>query len=147
MHIFTKSSPITTTKVYDTYWKFATERQEVFFRRHQGKPAPWTDDPILVTHKFTNVYRASDRVSQYLIRNVIYRGDQSPDEVFFRILLYKIFNRISTWELLEKELGVVRYSDYTFRRYDQVLEKAKLRGERIFSAAYIMPSHAAGLKE
>ena len=27
----------------------------------------------------------SDRVSQYLIKSVIYYGDQSPDEVFFRL--------------------------------------------------------------
>ena len=50
-------------------------------------------------------YRASDRVSQYLIRNVIYRHDQGPEEVFFRIMLFKLFNKIETWELLEEHSG------------------------------------------
>ena len=44
-------------------------------------------------YKFTNTYRASDRVSQYLIRNVIYEGAQSAEEVFFRTILFKLFNR------------------------------------------------------
>jgi hypothetical protein len=83
-------------------------------------------------------------VSQYLIRNVIYRGPETPEEVFFRCFIFKIFNRISTWELLEKELGNVSHADYSFRRYDEIMESAKRRGERIFSAAYIMPTHASG---
>jgi hypothetical protein len=147
MQIFSKLSRLKHTVVYNTYWKFAAERQAIFFRRFRGDPHPWTQDPILEKHKFTNAYRASDRVSQYLIRNVIYRGDQSPDEVFFRCILFKIFNRISTWELLEAALGEIRYSTYSFRLYDEILEKAMVRGQRIFSAAYIMASHAAGLNE
>jgi hypothetical protein len=59
--------PLKPTVVFETYWRFAAERQAIFFRRLEGRPAPWTDDPILQQHKFTNAYRASDRVSQYLI--------------------------------------------------------------------------------
>ena len=77
--------PLRPTEVYDTYWRFAYERQEIFFRRNEGLPPPWTEDPIFMRYKFTNAYRASDRVSQYLIKHVIYRGDQSPEELFFRI--------------------------------------------------------------
>ena len=56
------------SQIYNTYWRFAAERQCVFFRRFEGSPAPWTQDPVMRAYKFTNVYRASDRVSQYLIR-------------------------------------------------------------------------------
>jgi len=140
-------SPVKPTKVYDTYWKFAAKRQEIFFRRYEGKLPPWTEDPIFLGHKFTNAYRASDRVSQYLLRNVIYRGDQTPEEVFFRCILFKIFNRLSTWELLETALGEVRYSTFSFRRYDEILTRAMQRGEKIFSAAYIMATHAENLNE
>lgn len=84
------------TVVFDTYWKFAAERQAAFFRRFHGAPYPWSNVGILQTYKFTNAYRASDRVSQYLIRNVIYRGPQSTFEVFFRTILFKLFNKIDT---------------------------------------------------
>ena len=74
------------TKVFDTYWRFAAERQEIFFRRLAGAPPPWTADPILRQFRFTSPYRASDRVSQYLIQRVIYAGGQeNPDELFFRV--------------------------------------------------------------
>ena len=138
--IFTRLAPLIPTEVFDTYWRFAAERQMIFFRRLEGAAFPWTQDAILQRYKFTNAYRASDRVSQYLIRNVIYRGDQSAEEVFFRILLFKIFNRIETWQLLESKFGELRFSEYSFERYDTVLKDAMNAGRRIFSAAYIMPS-------
>ena len=73
---------------------------------------------MLATYKFTNAYRASDRVSQYLIRNVIYRDDlpMSPHEVFFRILLFKLFNKIETWELLERAIGPDHFRGLSLRR-------------------------------
>ena len=138
--IFTRLSPAKPTVVYDTYWQFAAERQEVFWRKLSGLRAPLTTDPILREYKFTNTYRASDRVSQYLIGNVIYEGAQNAEEVFFRTILFKLFNKIETWELLQSRLGAITYVDYSFSAYDQVLTEALSRGDRIYSAAYIMPS-------
>ncbi len=134
-------SPIKVTPVYDSYWRFAVERQNVFFKRLEGKPYPWTSDPVIAKHKFTNAYRASDRVSQYLIRHVIYRNDlpDTPHEVLFRILLFKFFNKIETWELLERSIGEITFKSYKFKNYDRILTQAKSAGIRIYSAAYIMP--------
>lgn len=135
-------APLKPTPVYDTYWRFAVERQEIFFARAFGEPPPWTNDPILAEFKFTNAYRAADRVSQYLIRNVIYRCDlpDSIEEVFFRTILFKLFNKVETWELLESECGPVTWSAYNFKQYSKVLSKAMSDARRIYSAAYIMPS-------
>ena len=126
--------------VYDTYWRFATRRQDVFHRRVRGETAPWTTDPVLSAHRFTNAYRASDRVSQYLIRYVAYEGDQAPEEVVFRVLLFKLFNRIGTWELLSEALGPPRADAFDVDRFDRILTAAFERGERLYSAAYIMPA-------
>lgn len=135
-------SPAKTTVVYDSYWRFAALRQEVFFNRLEGCTYPWTSDAILNKYKFTNVYRAADRVSQYLIRDVIY-NDALPDtplEVFFRVMLFKLFNKIETWELLTSKVGQITFEDYNFKRYEKVLSTAMASGKRIYSAAYIMPS-------
>lgn len=90
----------------DTYWRFAHERQQVYFRRFQDSVGPWTSDPIIGQYRFTNAYRAADRVSQYLIRHVQYDGvrSQSVEELFFRTMVFKIFNKIETWEYLERSL-------------------------------------------
>jgi hypothetical protein len=140
--------PVKPTVVFDTYWRFAAERQKVFFKKLLREPMPWTNDPIISTFKFTNAYRASDRTSQYLIRHVIYRKGfpDTPEEVFFRIILFKIFNKIETWELLEKKLGRIIYAEYSFKRYDEILTEAIEQGKPIYSAAYIMPSGGKGLR-
>lgn len=124
-------------EVYDTYWKFATKRQEVFFNRLSGLPKPWIDDPILNKYKFCNVYRASDRVSQYLIKNVIYSGSQEEEEVIFRILLFKLFNKIETWEYLTEKLGEIRLSSFSIESYGKLLETRISDKIPIYSNAYI----------
>ncbi|MGA8616722.1 MAG: nucleotide kinase domain-containing protein [Xanthobacteraceae bacterium] len=134
-------APAKVSEVYESYWRFAAERQAVFFRRARGEDGPWTRNAVLASHKFTNAYRASDRVSQYLIRHVIYRADlpNTPREVFFRILIFKLFNKIATWELLERSLGPITFKEYRFAPYDEILSRAMRDGRRIYSAAYIMP--------
>lgn len=133
------------TPVFDTYWRFAAERQRIYHRRVRGEPGPWTDDPVLSSHRFTNAYRASDRVSQYLIRHVSYDGDQAIDEVVFRVLLFKLFNKISTWELLVAAFGTPSAHAFSVEDYDSVLTRAFTRGARLYSAAYIMPAAAPGV--
>jgi hypothetical protein len=143
---FCPMSPAKPSEVYQTYWRFAAERQAVFFRRIEGV-RPLTDDPILARYKFCNAYRASDRVSQYLVRNVIYLHDQSPSEIVFRTLLFKLFNKIETWERLERELGTPCYGTFEVERYAALLEKALAAGEAIYSAAYIMPSGSGDFED
>lgn len=127
--------------VFDSYWKLAAERQSIFFNRIEGKNWPWTEDAILLRHKFTNAYRASDRVSQYLIRDVIYGEGlpTDPQEVIFRILLFKLFNKIETWQLLEKAFGTPSWATFSIKRYSNILARAQAEGQRIYSAAYIIP--------
>ena len=131
--------------VFDTYWRFAAARQAIYLARLAGRPSPWTDDPILAQYRFTNVYRAADRVSQFLISRVIYaRGAPTePEDVVFRILLFKLFNKIETWCALEHALGEVSWRSYDFDRYRRVLDDAAMRGP-IYSAAYVIPPPRLG---
>jgi len=141
-YVFSAKLRAKPSAVFDTYWHFAAERQNIFFRRLEGSPYPWTEDSILNSYKFTNAYRASDRVSQFLIRHVIYLNDLelADIDVFFRIILFKLFNKIETWQLLEREIGPLTHSTFSFDRYDAVLTKALASGQAVYSAAYIMPS-------
>ena len=134
---------VKTTPVFEAYWYFAAERQRIFFRRlRRINGYQLTDDPILASYRFTNSYRASDRVSQYLIRQVIY-GLEAPNDrsnLFFRILLFKLFNKIETWEALERAFGAINLEHFDFRQAEALLSKRQNSGIRNYSAAYIMPS-------
>lgn len=124
--------------IYNLYWYFAAERQNIFYKKLNGEKAPWTNDRILQEYKFCNSYRASDRVSQYLLKNVIYNGKKySKEDTIFRIVLFKIFNKEATWELFIDELGDVKLNNFEFKKYCNILQKAKDRGEKIYTDAYM----------
>ncbi len=132
------------TPVFDTYWRFAAERQAIYEARLSGRSGPWTTDPVLLRHRFTNCFRAADRASQFLIREVSYRGPQRLEEVVFRTLLFKMFNRVSTWRLLEAAIGELRWERFDLAAYDQVLTSAFAGGTKLYSAAYLVPPPRLG---
>lgn len=132
-----KTAP-TPTAGYDAYWSFAAERQHVYLRRLAGEDGHLTDDPVIAAHRFTNAYRASDRVSQYLLTDVIYDRDRSWDDTVARILVFKVFNRIDTWEHVIGRVGDVTADTVMSGAVDAAL--AEIADRRpVYSAAYIMP--------
>jgi len=137
---------IATTVAFDTYWRFAAERLAMFYRRRRDPVGPWTNDPILRLYRFTNAFRVSDRVSQYLIGEVQYGAhrSQEPGEIFFRTLLFKIFNKIETWEALEAVHGPLVWRTADLEALDRTLTLLYSRGRHIYSAAYIMPTPPFG---
>jgi hypothetical protein len=131
--------------VYDAYWRLAAERQQIFERRLAGQPRPWTDDPILSEYKFCNTFRASDRVSQYLISRVIHRPDAidlPSEDIFLRVVLFRLFSKESTWEALEAATGGVTRDTLDVERLGRLLDD--LRTEQpIYTAAFILCAHDA----
>jgi len=93
---------------------------------------------VVSQYRFTNAYRAADRVSQDLIR-VIYEGPQEPRDMLLRILLFRFFNKPDTWAALETARGEVTADDFDVELYSKVLDERLTRGERVYSAAYIVP--------
>jgi alpha-glutamyl/putrescinyl thymine pyrophosphorylase clade 1 len=133
------------TAVFDTYWRFAEARHKMYLRRLNGSGPPWTDDPILRDHRFTNAYRAADRVSQFLISEVIY-GDRAPrdaEDVVFRVLLFKLFNKVETWRALEKSVGEIRWTCFDFERYGSALNEIASQMP-LYSGAYVIPPPRLG---
>lgn len=126
--------------VYELYWQFAAKRQAIFERRLAGVPAPWTDDPILQTYKFCNVYRATDRVSQYMIRQVCYspQGD-SPADHLFQIVAFRTFSRPETWEGAREFLGhYPTLQDLADDGFTRALEQVKQRNGKLYTHAFIL---------
>ena len=121
------------------YFYFMQERMNMFWRKCEKEEVKVTDDPILKEYKFTNVYRACDRVSQYLISHVIYRDIEhySPEDVLLRILVFKIFNKIETWEYLKRTYGDIRCSHFDVEKICEILS-VRQQNSPIFSNAYMM---------
>ena len=116
-------------KTLQYFFYFMQERMNIFWRKCQ-RP----------NDKFTNVYRATDRVSQFLLKNIIYGkyAARKEEDMLLRILVFKIFNRPDTWEYLMSELG----QPLTVDNFDPPT-LAKLLTKRqekmpIFNNAYMM---------
>lgn len=129
---------VTASEVLSSYWVVAAERQRVYHARLAGQPGPWTNDEVISRYRFTNAYRAADRVSQDLIR-VIYHGPQTPEDVLVRILLYRFFNKPATWSALQAANGEVTWGSFSVEDYGATFDRMLARGQRIYSAAYIVP--------
>lgn len=137
--------PVPRPGVYDLYWKFAAERQQVFEARVEGRPWPWTDDPILQEYKFCNVFRAADRVSQYMIRDVAYRVDDStPEDRLFQIVAFRTFSNIGAWESVLEYLGrAPRISDLASGEFEASLNHTKENHGTLYTGAFILCANNA----
>ena len=67
---FQPPTPETVRSVESFLW-FVWERECIRIAKENGHPAPWTDDPVLQKYSFTNIHRKDDRVTKWIIENVI----------------------------------------------------------------------------
>jgi alpha-glutamyl/putrescinyl thymine pyrophosphorylase clade 1/Chromo (CHRromatin Organisation MOdifier) domain len=102
--------------------------------------ARWTEDVILRKYFFCNTYRVLDKVCQYIIKEVIEKGPQTPVEVVFRVVLFNLFTKIETWEVLVENLGPLTWTKYNRSTYLKVLSKAANGGMTLYTGAFIKPA-------
>lgn len=126
--------------VYELYWRFAAERHKAFEARVAGLPWPWSQDRILQEYKFCNVYRAADRVSQYMIRDVAYREDDSTAaDRLFQIAAFRTFSNIRTWESVIAVIGrSPRLEDLADGSFEAALTAAKEANGGLYTGAFIL---------
>ena len=130
---------------YRYYFYFIQERMNIFWRKINNADQ-LTDDPILQSYKFTNVYRACDRVSQYLISNIIYNDldRYTPEDLLLRVLVFKVFNKIETWEYLNRD-GEITTNTFNVQKLAESLTRRQ-QTSPIFSNAYMMAGCHADYK-
>ena len=86
----------------DAFWKFIYDRHLIWYKRFVLKQeAPWTNDPVMLAFKFTNVYRELDRGTIYLLDNILDCGSEM--EQVFNIIFYRMFNRIETYNRVGRQ--------------------------------------------
>jgi hypothetical protein len=84
----------------DEFYRLAHERQAIWRRRADGLPAPWTEDPVFLEWRFTNVFRELDAGTVRLVRamaDAAEDGAEAPDTVF-NVWLYRELNNRDSWE-------------------------------------------------
>lgn len=140
-----RQAPTPRAGVYEHYWTFASRRHEAFERRLAGAAWPWSDDRILQEYKFCNVFRAIDRVSQYMIRDVAYASESSdPDDRIFQIVAFRTFSNIATWRGLRDELnGPPTIGHLQSGAFERALDRVKARNGGLYTGAFILCANKA----
>lgn len=88
----------------DDFLRFVVERHRIWEQRQAGAPQPWTDDPILATRKFTNVFRVLDPGTQFLFTD-LFDPELEPRDQLMRLFLYRHTGRIDSWQWLDMTCG------------------------------------------
>lgn len=150
-HFVRCATPRPRPGIYELYWTFASRRQAAFEARLAGHRWPWSPDPILQTFKFCNVFRAADRVSQYMIREVAYGSDSdtTPLDRVFQIVAFRTFSRIATWRQITALLGAPpRLEHLRSGAFENALTNAKAELGGLYTGAFILcASKAFGFDE
>lgn len=146
LHLASFRKPPTPRRgIYDLYWTFASRRHRAFENRLSGAPWPWSADPIIQAFKFCNVYRALDRVSQFMISAVCYGPDAGDfaDRVF-QIVAFRTFSNIATWDGVQHELGrAPRLGDLQSGKFERALESLKAKNGGLYTGAFILCANKA----
>jgi len=72
------------------FWTFVMERWAIYRRRSlEGRPPPWTQDPILATGHFTNVFRSLDPGTIFIRDYLARRMGHPLREKILNVTLYR----------------------------------------------------------
>lgn len=117
---------------------FVWEREVIRIVKGRGGEHPWTKDPVLGKYKFTNVRRRDDRVSRWIIDNVItpnmYRHD-----LWFILLITRLINWPPTLQyLIDQDVLFQPAGDFNPDEFSTAVENFKAQGSKVYSGAYMV---------
>ena len=111
------------------FWDVVSERHKIWHRRNiEKKSRPWTQDAILSSYRFTNVYRELDPGTKYAKR--IIKKAEGLQETIFNLILYRLIGRKETHQFI----GIRSLND-TKEEIENALRERESKGT-VFTAAY-----------
>ena len=126
-------------KAVRKFFSFMNERHEIYLRRQRGVEWPWTDDPILQTYRFCNIFRELDTVTIWIREN--WREPYADHKnLWFAMAMARLIN----WPDTLEEIGYPE--KWEPKRVLDILEKRKARGDKIYTGAYIITGQLGGTK-
>lgn len=122
----------------EKFFAFVEERHAIYVRRTRGDPWPWTEDAVLQKWKFTNIYRELDTGTIWLRENIREPYADHP-ELFFNVILYRMYNHIPT----AKVVGYIENDNQLSQVVDNV-QRFKDAGNRIWTNAHMLSGMLGG---
>lgn len=114
-----------------------TERHAIYNRRAEGKPKPWSTDPIFQNWRFCNVFRELDTVTIW-IRKHIREPFAEHEFLWFMLCIARYINRPSTLEYLMAQGAWPSNPDFEPEMLTKALDRWKAYGETVYTGAYMI---------
>lgn len=127
------------------FWYFVDERHAIYERRQAGMSFPWTDDEILRTYKFTNIFRELDTGTIWLRKN-IREPYAKHRELFFNIAMYRLYNYVGTAQDILDNVGFITNYAIQFQEVKRVVRRREREGKQIFTGAHMITGTLGGDK-
>lgn len=133
------------------FFEMMTDRQNIFCNK-AFKTNYNVNDLILLQNKFTNVYRELDRSSQFLITQILLDKDNSDEDIFWKIIVYRLFNNPETFLYLSKKngikSGIPKAKDFDEDYfYDLIKQYRNKFGNPFTNAYYVNSTFCSGVEK
>lgn len=117
---------------------FMRERHAVYKRKTNGLARPWSNDPILNTYRFCNVYRELDAVTIWIAKN--WRDKHQGDKnLWFAMVVARLFNNPATLDAIEYP---VPFNPGRIEHETDLMKHAEMR---VFNPAYIVSTNGVAM--
>jgi hypothetical protein len=128
------AKPLFNEEVLEIFKHYVSERYKIHLMKDvEKKPFPWTKDMILSMYRFTNIRREQDKNSRYLIDLMKTHGNRLTYNMLCNIMVFRLFNKIETYELLG---GWIDFENYDEEKIRTLLASAP-EGYHYFTNAYM----------
>jgi hypothetical protein len=117
---------------------FVIARHQVYLRKADARPKPWTKDPILQRYRFCNIYRELDTVTQWIGNE--WRTPHATDkDLWFAMAFARLFNSPDT-------LRAVGYPvPWSLSKMKNALQRVERAGNGVFNGAYIVSTNGVSM--
>lgn len=126
---------------------FVEERENIRKKKEAGEPAPWTEDPILGRYRFCNVRRRDDRVTKWIMNNLL--DYHAYSDMWFLSAIARQVNWPPTLQALINAGAIPeRAEEFEPDLFVKVLEELKASGVKVYGGAYVIyPGRETGVSK
>lgn len=124
---------------YTPLLRFMNLRHEIYLKREAGLTKPWTNDPVLQSYRFCNVYRELDTVTIWIRKNIREPYADHP-YLWFMLCMARQINWPDTLQEIMDE-GGWPVDGYDWRKVRKIMLARQARGEKLYTGAYMLNAH------
>jgi hypothetical protein len=121
------------------FFYYINERHSITLKRSIGESFPWTDDEILQTYSFCNVFRELDKVTVWIRENWKEPYADHPNLPFAMAVARQI-----NWPDTLQEIGFPEH--WNPERVKAIMQSRLDRKEKVYTGAYMLTGTLGGTK-